>query len=293
MISIKAKEVSQFFDLVLEGKNTSITNIGSLIKHNSSSILWAKSIDVLEKISNGIVVCKASDFAVTPKSVNVTYLLTNSNPRLIFSKIYNKFFIENQKIEFINSVDNFKKRKDLTIGENVFISSDAEIGEGSVIHHNVCIYPKSKIGKNCVIMANTSISTEGLGLELDPETDLYVKFPQIGGVILEDNVEIGPNTTIRKSAIDNTIVKRGSKIGALCNIGHNSIIGRNCILSCNVITSGSSEIGNNVFMGVSSIVREGINIGSNTIIGQGSVVVKHIPDNEIWVGNPAKKLKNK
>lgn len=293
MKNLSTKEIADFFNLEIKGKNKVVDNIGSLLKSNEKSILWAKNEEYLQNIDDCIVVCKSSDYALIEPSDNVTYLLSDSNPRLVFSKIYNQFFLDNINDEFVNNVDKFRKRKDLTIGENVFISPNVEIGEGTVIHHNVVVYPNSKIGKNCVLMANVSVATEGLGLELDPVTDLYVKFPQIGGVILEDYVEIGPNTTIRKSAIDDTIIKRGSKIGALCNIGHNSIIGRNCILSCNVITSGSSELGNNVFMGVSSIIREGINVGNNSIIGQGSVVVKHVPDNQIWVGNPAKKLKDK
>jgi len=143
-----------------------------------------------------------------------------------------------------------------------------------------------------VIKTHVSLGTEGLGLELDKETDEFVKFPQLGGVILEDNVEIGPTSTVRRSALDDTIIMSGTKIGSLVNVGHNCIIGRNCILTCQIVTSGSSVIGNNVFMGVNSVVKNGVNIGNDVTIGQGAVVTKHVPDGKTFVGNPAEDIED-
>jgi UDP-3-O-[3-hydroxymyristoyl] glucosamine N-acyltransferase len=130
-----------------------------------------------------------------------------------------------------------------------------------------------------------------LSHDYDPETDLYFKLPQIGGVIVEDFVEIGPNSTVRRSALDNTIIGRGTRIGSLCNIGHNVIIGKNCTFISHVIAGGSSIFGENVFVGMGASVKNGLTIGSNSTIGQGAIVVKNVPEHETWVGNPAKKIK--
>jgi len=217
-------------------------------------------------------------------------LVTNQKPRLVFAKLVNDFFSHELKEDFSNYVEIHKQNSKIIIGDNVFIGKDVEIGEGTVIHPNVVIYPKTIIGKNCVIRTHVSLGTEGLGLELDSTTNEFVKFPQLGGVILEDNVEIGPTSTVRSSALDNTIIMKGTKIGSLVNIGHNCIIGKNCILTCQIVTSGSSIIGDNVFMGVNSIVKNGVNIGSDVTIGQGAVVTKNVPNGVTYVGNPAEDI---
>ena len=165
------------------------------------------------------------------------------------------------------------------------------MGEGCIIHDNVSIYPNTVIGKKCVIKSFASIGTEGLGQEFDSSINSYVKFPQVGGVQIGDDVEIGPYSTIRRSALGSTTVNHGTKIGSYCNIGHNCDIGKNCLLTSNVIIAGSSSIEDNVFMGIGALIRNKVKVSKNSTIGLGAVVVKNVPENETWVGNPAKKLK--
>ncbi len=277
---------AEFSLQVLGDTEETIMYPGSLKKYDKNSLLWVKSADHLQKIDCGYIIVHVQH-APTVITNNRTYLITEENPRLIYAKIMNKYFDLDPNEEFDNYVSEHRRNSKIRIGENVFIGKNVEIGDGTVIHHNVVIYSRTKIGKNCVIKAHVSLGTEGLGLELDKETDEFVKFPQLGGVILEDNVEIGPTSTVRRSALDNTIIKRGTKIGSLVNIGHNCVIGENCILTCQIVTSGSSLIGNNVFMGVNSIVKNGVNIGSNVTIGLGAVVTKNFGDNIVLVGNPA------
>lgn len=287
---IKSSEIASRFGLELVGEDIEIQQIATTEFCSNNSIGWIKNVQFFEKINKGVLVCKKSDFEQIKFSSEITYLLTDKSPRLAFSKIINHYYSNNSRLDFSNKIEMFKKDESLIIGDNVFIGENVEIGKNTIIHHNVTIYSNTKIGENCVIQSNTSIGTEGLGLDLDDETNLLVKFPQLGGVILEDYVEIGPNSTVRRAALNNTIIKRCTKIGALCNIGHNSEIGENCILTCNVVTSGSSKIGNNVFLGVGSILKQGVIVEDNVIVGQGSVVVKNIPMGETWVGNPAKKM---
>jgi UDP-3-O-[3-hydroxymyristoyl] glucosamine N-acyltransferase len=250
----------------------------------------SKNVNYLKSIIEGVVVCSKRDFVEIEHNKNVVYLITELNARLMFAKVVSTFFPQDPDENFINCVHIHKKNKKIRIGENVFIGKNVEIGEGTQIFHNVSIHSNTKIGKYCIIMSNTTISTEGLGLEFDNETCRYFKFPQIGGVILGDYVEIGPNSTVRRSALDNTIIGNGTKIGSLSNIAHNCIIGENCIFTGNVVTSGSSKIGNNVFIGIGVTIKQGVNIGDNVTLGQGAVVVKHVPENETWVGNPAKMI---
>jgi UDP-3-O-[3-hydroxymyristoyl] glucosamine N-acyltransferase len=253
------------------------------------SLTWAKNLINLECVNSGVVICLKDDYKKVIKSNSVTYLPVD-NPRLAFANVISKFYPDLLPDDFTNNVEEFKRRKDLTIGNNVFIGSHVEIGEGTVIHHNAVIYSKTVIGQHCVINAHVSIGTEGLGLEFDPTKNGYVKFPQMGRVKIGNHVEIGPNSTIRRSAIGETIIGNGTKIGSFCNIGHNTVLGENNLLTSNVILAGSIAVGNNVYFGVASSIRNKITVGNNVTIGQGSVVVKDIPQGETWLGNPAKKM---
>lgn len=290
-MNLLAKDIAQEFDLEIHSNhNFEINSPGSKVVKNTNTISWAKNTELLKKVNLGTVVCKISDYESIIPLRNVCYLVTDKSPRLIFAKILSKYFNNSTEVELLNYVDEHKKNKNIYIADFVFIGKDVQIGDGTIIHPCVAIYSKTIIGKNCVIKANTSIATEGLGLEFDPDTNEYFKFPQIGGVILEDNIEIGPSSTIRRSALDNTIIKSGSKIGALVNIGHNCIIGKNCILSCQNVTAGSSTLGENVFMGVGAVIKVGVNVGDNVTIGMGAVVTKNIPDNQTYIGNPAEPI---
>jgi UDP-3-O-[3-hydroxymyristoyl] glucosamine N-acyltransferase len=282
--------IAQQFNLKIVGNtDVLIQTVGSIKIQQRDAILWAKDNDNLKKVNFGYVI--VSSFLEIPDfNFNVTYLITEEKPRLVFAKIINEFFAHELQEDFTNHVDYHRQNQNLKIGDNVFIGSDVEIGDGTILHPNVVIYSKTKIGKNCILRTHVSLGTEGLGLELDPETNKFIKFPQMGGVILEDNVEIGPTSTVRRSALDNTLIKQGTKIGSLVNIGHNCVIGENCILTCQIVTSGSSIIGDNVFMGVNSTVKNGINIGNNVTIGQGAVVTRNVADNFTFVGNPAENI---
>ncbi len=271
--------------------NIEIKGYGSKLKKGSQLISWAKNVDYLSLVTEGAVICHQEDFATLEDvSTSVCYLTTHDKQRLVFAKVLQEYFTPNSEVDIINDVENHRKNTKLLIADNVFIAKGVTIGDGTVIHSGVVIHANTVIGKNCVLKANSSIATEGLGLEMDPETKLLFKFPQLGGVIIEDHVELGPSSTIRRSALDNTVIGRGTKIGALTNIGHNCVIGQNCIFACNNITSGSSVVGDNVFFGVGAIIKVGVSIGSNVTLGMGANVTKDVPDGEVWVGNPAKKL---
>lgn len=282
--------VAEKFDLKIIGpSNELIKSIGSIHKQGRDFILWVKNQHNLDKIKEGYVIVSA-DVILSKKNDHITYLVTNQKPRLIFAKVINDFFSHELNEDFSNHVEHHKLNSEITIGDHVFIGKDVLIGDGTIVHPNVVIYPKTVIGKNCVIRTHVSLGTEGLGLEMDADSDSFIKFPQLGGVILEDNVEIGPTSTVRRSALDDTIIKKGTKIGSLVNIGHNCVIGSNCILTCQIVTSGSSVIGDNVFMGVNSIVKNGVNIGNDVTIGQGAVVTKNVPNGTTYVGNPAEDI---
>lgn len=282
-------EITDFIGIQNALDNREVNSISTSDKATHNALTWAKSLASLELVRAGVVICARSDYDLIPKLKTVIYLPVD-NPRLTFAYVANRFFAHLLPDNFSNKVDIYKNRDDLKIGENVFIGSEVEIGEGTIIHHNAVIYSGTKIGRQCVISVNASIGTEGLGQEFDNVKKRFVKFPQLGRVTIGDHVEIGPNSTIRRSAMGETIIGKGTKIGSFCNVGHNCVLGENNLLTSNVILAGSSNTGNNVYFGISSTVRNKVNVGHFVTIGQGAVVLNDIPENETWVGNPAAKI---
>ncbi|MBI2446482.1 MAG: UDP-3-O-(3-hydroxymyristoyl)glucosamine N-acyltransferase, partial [Parcubacteria group bacterium] len=115
-----------------------------------------------------------------------------------------------------------------------------------------------------------------------------IQFPHVGGVIIEDGVEIGANTCVDRGALGDTIIREGAKIDNLVHIAHNVIIGKNCRIICLVGIGGSVEIGDDSFIGISASIKNQKKIGKNVTVGMGAVVTKDIPDNTIVIGNPAR-----
>ena len=288
---IKTYELIQQFELKLVGEftNTTISSVNSIHNQNEKGLSWIKDESVLKNVKKGIYI--VSDKITLPKKKYVVFLLTTKSPKVIFSKILNQYFAKPINYYLVNKVSKHKANHEIIVSDNVFIGQNVKIGKGTIIFPNVVIEADSVIGENCIIKSHVSIGTDGLGFE--HEDQKLVKFPQLGNVIIGNNVELGPNSTVRRATLDSTVIGEGSKIGSLVNIGHNSLIGQNCILTCNVITGGSSILGKDVFMGINSIIKNGVSIGDNSKIGMGSVVIKDIPSNVVAFGNPAKKISHR
>lgn len=288
---IELKKITEHFNLKVVGNsNVLVSKITDLSKQIKDGLTWAKSNTYAEKIEKGVLLLNDKTNFVAKE--NVTYIITDRDAKLMLSLIMKTFFAPKPEYYLLDDSDKHKGNSKLKIANNVFIGQNVTIGNGTVIHPFAVIEADSVIGENCVIKPHTSIGSEGMGIALNTETDLLEKLPQIGNVVMENNVDIGPNTTVRRGALGQTIIKEGCKIGALINIGHNCIIGRNVILTCNIVTSGSSIIGDYVYIGVNAMIRNGIEIGEKTQIGMGAVVTKSLPANVVAYGNPAKIIRS-
>ena len=132
--------------------------------------------------------------------------------------------------------------------------------------------------------------SNGFGYSRNEEFE-FEKFPHVGGVIIEDNVEIGANTCIDRGALGNTVIKTGTKIDNLVHIGHNCVIGKHCAIIANSMLGGSVVIKDYSWIAPSASILNQLSIGEKVTIGLGSVVNKSVPDGETWMGVPAKPLK--
>jgi UDP-3-O-[3-hydroxymyristoyl] glucosamine N-acyltransferase len=168
----------------------------------------------------------------------------------------------------------------------VYIEDNVEIGEETLIYSFVVIRSKTKIGSRVIIHPGVIIGADGFGYLQEGEKN--IKIPQIGGVIIEDDVEIGANTTIDRGTVDNTIIKAGTKIDNLVQVAHNVKIGENCIIVSQTGIAGSVNIGNNVVLGGQIGIKEHVNIADRVKVGAKSGITKDINKEGIYSGFPAK-----
>lgn len=179
----------------------------------------------------------------------------------------------------------------VVIGDNVviypnsFIGDNVKIGNNTVIYPNVSIYSDCQIGNNCVIHAGAVIGADGFGFSPD-ENGVFSKVPQIGSVIIEDNVDVGANSTIDRATMGATIIRKGAKIDNLCQIAHNVEIGENSAMAAQVGIAGSAKIGKRVLIGGQAGISGHISIADGTMIVAQSGIPNSVKKPETLMGAP-------
>jgi len=176
--------------------------------------------------------------------------------------------------------------ENVTVYPNASILAHSTVGTCSTVWSGVVIRENCHIGKNTILHPNATIGADGFGFRPCPERGL-AKIPQIGNVVIGDWVEIGANTCIDRGKFSSTIVGDGCKIDNLVQIGHNSILGKFCIMAGNSGLAGSVTLGNGVLIGGGASVKDHTSIGDGAIIGGGSGVVGDVPAGKTYLGYPA------
>lgn len=178
---------------------------------------------------------------------------------------------------------------DVKIGNNVqihpqtYIGRACEIGDNTVIYAGAKLYPETKIGKNCIVHSGAVIGSDGFGFARDDD-GTYKKLHQIGNVIIEDNVEIGANTTIDCATMGSTHIHKGVKLDNLIQIAHNVEIGENTVMASLVGVSGSTSIGSGCVFGGQAGIAGHLKIGDNVVLGGKTGASNSIPDNKVMMG---------
>ncbi|HEX8575268.1 MAG TPA: UDP-3-O-(3-hydroxymyristoyl)glucosamine N-acyltransferase [Flavobacterium sp.] len=176
--------------------------------------------------------------------------------------------------------------KNVTIYPNVTILDECSVGNGTVIWPGTVIRERCHIGTDCIIHPNATIGADGFGFLPCPERGL-VKIPQIGNVVIGNEVEIGANSCVDRGKFSSTVVGDGCKIDNLVQIGHNSKLGKFCIMAGNSGLAGSVTLGNGVIIGGSASIKDHTTIGDHAIVGAGSGVTGDIPAGKTMLGYPA------
>lgn len=233
-------------------------------------------------------------------------------PNKAFFKLISKFFTPDIKLSGIDKTafvfPGVQLGADVAIGRNVVISEGCKIGSNVKIFHNTVIHNDVTIGDDCLIYGNvtiregcvignrciihsgTVIGSDGFGFEQQPDKS-FIKVPQVGNVIIEDDVEIGSNTSVDRASLGSTVIGKGSKIDNLVQIAHNVVLGKNTIISAQAGISGSTKLGDNCFILGQVGLTGHIEVANDVVLIAQSGVSKSISKPGTYFGTPAKEIK--
>lgn len=175
----------------------------------------------------------------------------------------------------------------VTLFPNVTIFDETKVGSGTVLWSGTVIRERCEIGSGCIFHINVSIGADGFGYRPSDDGNGLVKIPQIGNVVIGNNVEIGANSCVDRGKFSSTIIGDGCKIDNLVQIGHNSVMGRSCIMAGHSGLAGSVTLGDGVIIGGSASISDHVKIHSGAVVGGGSGVIKDVPAGKTVLGYPA------
>lgn len=298
MLQITLRDIKPFLDetdTIVGNEDFVVSNVQTAEKIDEKSLDWLNTlrkdkIDYLKNSKAKIIICETG---IPLEEVDLTNkcIVQVKNPKLTFIRIVSHFFQNNPlKGKHPSAVihPSAKIHESSYIGPNTYIG-DCVIGENTVIHGNCFLYDNTQVGRNVTINAGTVIGAEGFGYQRN-ENGEFEKFPHIGGVIINDNVDVGSNTSIDRGALGNTIIGEGAKIDNLVHIAHNVKVGKHAAVIAHAMIGGSSVIGDYSWVAPNSAIRDQISIGNRVTVGLGAVVTKNVPDGETWTGSPARNL---
>ncbi len=220
-------------------------------------------------------------------------LLTLFTPKLVFSKgVSSEAHIgkdvklgEDVTILPFACVDDHAVIGDrVTLYPGVYVGQYSEVGENTVIYSNATVREHCRVGKRCIIHSSAVIGSDGFGFTT--KDGVHTKVPQVGNVVLEDDVEIGAHDGIDRAAMGSTVIGHGTKIDNLVHIGHNCKIGPNCLIVAQTGISGSTNVGHNVTFGGQVGTVGHINIGANSVYAARSGIIGDMPEGVFCAGFP-------
>ena len=299
-------QLATLVDGVVEGDGSvTITGVSNLEDARDGHIAYIAEPHLLPRGEKS----KAAALIVPPnaKTTHKPIIITE-DPRLAFSKVLELFAPERRLPEGIHP--RATVGKNISLGEGVTIAAGAFVGDNAIIGDNVIIHPlayvgyevsigsdsriyphvyvgdRVSLGQRVIIHGGAAIGADGFGYLQSAEG--HQKIPQIGTVIIEDDVEIGANCTVDRATVTATRIGKGTKIDDQVHVAHNVVIGENGLLCGQVGIAGSAQIGNNVMMGGQVGINDHIKICDNVVIGGGGKVYGDINEPGTYSGAPAR-----
>lgn len=305
---MRIKELATLLEGIAEGdSDIDITGLSGIEGAKYGDLTFAMDEDRLASAEKSDASCILTNKSIRRSSKS---LIRVQNPKFSFLIVYNKFHTSEKRSNSIHPTatvsDSAQLAKNVWLGPNVVIEDGVSIGDHVIIeansvikkncrigalcriYPNVTLYENTELGKNVVLHSGVVLGSDGFGY-VKNGGKVY-KFPQLGKVVVEDDVEIGANTTIDRGSLSDTVIGAGTKIDNLCQIAHNVRIGRNGLIAAQCGISGSTTVGDDVTMGGQAGLVDNITIGNNVTIGAKSAVIGSIKDNEVIWGIPARRI---
>ncbi|MCC8145909.1 MAG: UDP-3-O-(3-hydroxymyristoyl)glucosamine N-acyltransferase [Bacteroidales bacterium] len=289
------------FSKIEEGKPGTLTFLANpkyssfLYQTNASLALINDNFILEKKIPDTLTLIRVPDaYAALAQLMNLVDQARNKKQGIhSMSFISPTALVPQQDIyigAFVFIGENVQLGENVAIYPNSYIGDNVSIGDNTIIYAGVNIYDGCRIGKNCIIHSGAVIGSDGFGFA--KENEEYKKIPQLGNVVLEDDVEIGANTTIDRAVMDSTIIRKGVKLDNLIQIAHNVEVGENTAMAAQVGISGSTKIGKNCIMGGQAGLGGHIKIGDGVSIGAQAGIISNIEAGRSIIGSPAIDVKN-
>ncbi|MFH1287173.1 MAG: UDP-3-O-(3-hydroxymyristoyl)glucosamine N-acyltransferase [bacterium] len=307
---MKAEEIAKIVSGELQGDgNQDISGFGGLEDANESEITFIQEEKYLSLLEKSLSCCVLASFNLKNKIQKKTVIYVQ-DPYFSFIFLINNLISGKECAHGIHPScilgKNVKIAKSafigpytiigdgVEIGDKVvvigqcYIGSNSKIGEDSKIYSHVTIYDGACIGKRVIIHSGVVVGSDGFGYI--QRQCKHVKIPHLGSVNIEDDVEIGSNTSIDRGKFKNTKIGKGTKVDNLVHIGHNVSIGENCLIVAQAAFGGSCKVGNGVVIAGQVGITNGIEVGDRTIVAAQSGVTKSLPSCGIFWGTPARPL---
>lgn len=262
----------------------------------SRSATWVKSSlpgyqALLEASLSSLIICDDAVEIPEGQMEDRAFIIV-SDPKLFFAQLLS--FLHAQQIpQGIHPTAIISSKA--TIGKNAYIGAFAIVGEAvigddcSIGDHSI-IRDRVRLGNRVKIHENVLIGSDGFGFIRTPNGSL-VKFPHVGKVHIEDDVEIYPFCNVDRATLGTTRIGKNTKIDHYSHIGHNCTVGEATLITAGIVTCGGAKVGSHCWLGVNTIVKEKIEVGDGATVGMGSVVTKNIPSGEeVWLGSPAEPI---
>ena len=292
-VNLYASEIAEYLNSELHGDDFIVNNPCSPENVVEQSLVLVENTSQFAKLHLNSPNKVLLIIPETDENMMGFSYIKSSNPRLDFIRVINEFFTQMEVLRIsptANISPEAKLDRNVSVGEHVVIGPDVKIGENTSIYNNVVIEGQVEIGSNCIIKDNTTIGSTGYNFVLD-ESGTPLQFPNIGKIIIGNNVWIGSNCSIESATLENTHIADNVKVDDLVQIGYSSRIGENSMITAGVIINRFVKIGKkcNIMPNVS--ISEKVSIGDRTIVGIGAVVLSELEPNSVYVGNPARFLK--
>ncbi len=309
IMEFKAQNIAEFLNGTIEGDaDVSVGNVSKIEDGKPGTLAFLANPKYEKYIyeTQASVVLVNKDFKPEQK-INATLIRVDDAYQAFASllEMVDQFQKQKSGIEQPSFVDDSAKvGKDIYLGAfayigqgsdiadqvkiypQAYIGSNVKVGKNSIIYAGAKIYDNTIIGENCIIQAGAVIGSDGFGFA-PTEDGSYKKIPQLGNVIIEDNVEIGANTTIDCSTMGSTIIRKGVKLDNLIQIAHNCEVGENTVMAALVGIAGSTKVGKNNMYGGQVGISGHLTIGDNVKIGPMAGVSNNIKSDKTVLGTPA------